>query len=390
MAKRFQLPVFVTVSLGLMFLFMACGGSSGGGGDVVYEGSTDPAVADSTNATVLAEYGIGSLEAGFPLAGPFVTPPPEKVRVLSAEPLIPYWETTVTVDVPSEAVYYGNDYDSKYGSGTADIDGSMTMVLGNNTAADANTWYIVEVELDGSIYFDDFCTGDQPAITGRVTIPYGLFTFSGNAAFLLSTMEIPDDPGFPIWEEVLMTFTKISVTDGEESWSLGEGEWEMTLFAGSWVDLDIISMTVGYQGDTFKLEDTNLYVEMNDDPPQPAALRVRAVPAFMGTEYTIINISGIDYKAGTFYHPDLGVIEFAGNLLESDPPGDLVEGNLTFYSTMGATLYNIWFDYDDDDDNIYDPATYYRLDIDEYTERGYFIDGSFIPTDLAPLIPIIL
>ena len=57
---------------------------------------------------------------------------------------------------------------------------------------------------------------------------------------------------------------------------------------------------------------------------------------------------------------------------------------------MGATLYNIWFDYDDDDDNIYDPATYYRLDIDEYTERGYFIDGSFIPTDLAPLIPIIL
>ena len=41
MAKRIQFITILTAALGLAFLFMACGGGSGGG-DVTYEGSTDP------------------------------------------------------------------------------------------------------------------------------------------------------------------------------------------------------------------------------------------------------------------------------------------------------------------------------------------------------------
>lgn len=379
MAKRYQFVVSVTAVLGLMFLFMACGSGGGGGGDVTYEGSTDPAVADSTTVTALAEYGMGALESGFPLAGPFVTPPPGMVMIgLAAQPLVADFTTTVTIPVPPEAVYNGSDYDSKSGTGTADIDGSMTMLLGNNVAADANTWFIVEVELDGSILFDTFSTGDDPSITGRVTIPYGLFDFSGDANFSMSTMEIIDDPGFPVWQELEMTFTKISVADDGESWSLGEGDWIMSILPGSSVNLDINSLTVKYEGKTYKLEDTRLDVELSEIIP------LIILPPT--TERTDITITGIDYKAGTFFHHDLGEIQFAGTLREEDPPDDIVQGGLTFYSTMGETLYNIFFAYDKNQGNQA-PATFYNLYIGgDYFEKGYYIDGSFIEDNTAPTI----
>lgn len=385
MKKRYQFVVSVPAVIGLMFLFMACG--SGGGGDVTYDGSTDPAVADSTNATVLAEYGMGSLEAGFPLADPFVIPPPGLMsRGLAAEPLVADFTTTVTIDVPSEAVYYGSDYDSKEGSGTADINGTMELFLGNNIAADANTWFIIEGELDGSIVFDDFSTGGGPALTGTVTVPYGVFEFSGDADFLMSTMEIAGDPGFPVWQELEMTFADLGVSDDGDSWSLGEGDWVMSITTGSSVDLEINSMTVEYDGQTYKVEDTSLSVGFGE--LEPDALSAPAVPTLIGIEYTDISISGIDYKAGTFFHPDLGEFQMAGNLREEDPPEDIVEGSLTFYNTMGATQYRIYFDYDEST-NMYAPATYYNLEmvVSMYEERGYYIDGTFIPSDLAPIIP---
>ena len=117
MPKRFQFITILAAVLGLAFLFMACGGS-GGGSSVTYNGSTDPAVADSTTAPTLAEYGIGSVEAGFPLASPFAAQPPEMMPgSLAAQPLAAAYQTTVTISVPSEAVINGIDY-SPSGSGS--------------------------------------------------------------------------------------------------------------------------------------------------------------------------------------------------------------------------------------------------------------------------------
>lgn len=379
MAKRYQLTVIVTAVLGLMFLFMACGGSGGGGGDVTYSGSTDPAVADSTTATILAEYGMGALEAGFPLAGPFVAPPPGLAMTsLSVQPLAdPVHITTVTIPVPAEAVYDGSDYDGTFGTGTADLNGSLTLNLGNNIAADANTWFVIDGELDGSIVFDDFRVEEGPAITGKITVPYSVFQFSGDANFLMSTMSIPDDPGFIVWQDMDITFTNITVSEEGDSWSLGEGDWSMMITPGSSVDLDINSMTVKYDGSTYKLEDTNLYVEFSE-----------IVPLVIENDtQTDITIAGIGYKAGAFYHPDLGRIWFLGTLHEESPPGDITDGTLTFSDDMGATLFNVYFGYDDTV-NTYAPATFYNLYLSMvmYSERGYYVDGSFIPDDNAPWI----
>ena len=373
MTKRYQIILILAVVSGLMFLFIACGGSSGDN-SVTYSGSTDPAIADSTTAIILAEYGMGTLEAGFPLAGPFITPPPGMLMVgLSAQPLEAAFTTTVTIDVPPQAVYFGSDYDSKYGTGTADINGSMTMLLGNNISADADTWFIVESELDGSIVFDGFRADDGPTVTGTVTVPYGLFEFSGDANFLMSTMSIPDDPGYPVWQELEMTFKRISVSDGSESWSLGEGDWIMSIVPGSSVNLDIYSLTVKYQDKTYKLEDTRLGVAFSE-----------ITPLILTTERTDITILGIDYKAGTFFHHDLGEILFGGTLREENPPGDIVQGDLTFYTILGATLYNIYFGYDYVQGSMA-PATFYNLYIGlDYFEKGYYIDGSFIEDATAP------
>jgi hypothetical protein len=382
MLKRNQVLVSLTVVSGLLFLFMACGGGGGGGGDVSYEGSTDPAVADSTNATILAEYGLGMVEAGFPLGGAFVTPPAMGPVSLSAQPLAATFTTTVTMDIPPDAGYYGSYYNEVYGTGTARIEGSMTMLVGNDIAADADTWFVIEVEFDGSITFDDFRTDDGPDISGTVTIPYGLFTFSGIAEYSMSQGEFLDDPGLPIWEEVELTFSKITVSDDGETWYLGEGEWILSIEPGSSASLDIISMTVKYAGKTYKLETTRVIVTFSETIPLAAA-----EPEIIIIEETDIVITGIDYKAGTLYHPDLGYMEFGGNLHEEDPPGDIISGYLVFHQSPSTVAFNIYFGYDGSI-NMYAPATFYNLymNTEEYAERGYFIDGEFIPSDLAPII----
>jgi hypothetical protein len=375
MSKHFQVVISIVAALALAFMFVACGGSSSGGGDVTYSGSTDPAVADSTTAPTLAEYGIGVLEAGFPLAGPFATPPPGIILTsLSAKPLVVYAETTtVTIPFPPEAVYDGADYDD-VGTGSLDLNGDLTLYLGTYSAG-ADTWEIAYAEMDGSIVFNNFRVDDGPAVTGRVTVPFAQFQFSGEALFEMSSMSIPDDPGFPIWQLLQMTFTNITVSDGGESWSLGEGDWEMEVLFDSYVSLDINSMTVEYQGDTYKLEDTNLYVESGE-----------VVPLAVGswTDYTI---SGVDADNGTFYHPELGVIYFSGDLNEEDPPGDITGGELNFYDAAneGNSQFFIYFGYDEAY-NDGEGATVYELNMDteEYYEIGYFIDGTFIEDPSAP------
>ena len=132
MGKQIRAFISITAVITLAFMFMACGGSSSGGDDIVYEGSTDPAVADSTTAPTLAEYGIGSVEAGFPLVAPFAAQPPEMMPAsLAAQPMFAMHITTVTIALPPEASYYGSDYDSEYGTGIAELGGMLTLSLGN-------------------------------------------------------------------------------------------------------------------------------------------------------------------------------------------------------------------------------------------------------------------
>lgn len=380
MAKRFQFITCVTAVLGLAFLFMACGSGSSGGG-VTYDGSTDPAVADSTTAATLAEFSLGAVEAGFPLAGVFLAQPQEaRPRTIAADPQPVKYNTTVTIQVPNDAVYYGSDYDSKYGTGTAEISGSMTLYLDSWISATADTWYVDYAQLDGSIVFNDFRAGEEPDITGTVTISDSVFYFSGEADFSISGGEFLDDPGLPIWDEVELTFDEITVSDEGDSWNLGEGDCYLDIEEDS-VTLDIYSMTVGYDGSTYKLEDTEVYVEFDEIEPEPAA-----IPQAVTTEQTIIEFQGTKTNNGTFYHPELGVIYFSGELTEEDPPGDLVEGELNFYDAAGEgdSQFYIYFGFDSEYGK--NGATVYELNLDteEFSEIGYFIDGTFIPDPSAP------
>lgn len=371
MVKRFHLFACISAALALAFMFMACGGSGGGGGDIAYEGSTDPAMADSTTAPILAEYSMGAVEAGFPLVTPFVTPPPGMMLgALSAQPLALAATTTVTIPVPPQAVYGGSAYDGTYGTGTADLNGSLTLFLGAESAL-ANTWEVISGELEGSIVFDNFRTEDGPAISGAVTVPSSDFYFSGEALFEMSTMSIPSDPGFPVWQELEMTFTNITVSEDGDSWSLGEGDLYLDISVESSAILDIFSETVEYDGSTYKLENTELNVQSGMDLEGLAASQPLVVP-----ETTNYVISGITTDNGTFYHPELGVVYFYGDLYEESPPGDLVYPSiLSFYDDPdeGIWLFDVHFAYD-----IGEGSTAYWIEVGEdYDEFGYFEDGTF-------------
>ena len=170
--------------------------------------------------------------------------------------------------------------------------------MGNNIASDADTWTIIEVEHAGTIAFDGFRVDEGPALTGTVTVSSGLFTFSGIPEYSVSQADFLNDPGFPIWQVVDMTFTEITLSEGSESWSLGEGDWSMEISLGDWVDIDI----------NYKIEDTNLYVEFSNSIP--AAVPQIVIPV----DQTFIGLSGIDSDNGAFYHPELGLIYYTASI----------------------------------------------------------------------------
>jgi hypothetical protein len=376
MVKRSKLFVSIFAALALALMFMACGGSSSGGGDVTYSGSTDPAVADSTTAATLAEYGMGATEAGFPLAQMFIVPPEVILTGLAAQPQAAYTYTTrLLIPVPAEAVIDGSDY-SGGGAGTAELGGTLNLFMGNNISADADTWTIIDVEHVGTIAFDGFRVDEGPALDGTVTVSSGIFIFSGIADYSVYQANFVSDPGFPLWQAVDMTFTNVTLSEGGESWSLGEGDWSMEISLGNWVDIDINSQTVEYDGSTYKVEDTNLYVEFSE--MIPAAIPQIVVPV----DETSITISGTVSDNGAFYHPVLGLIYFSGSIYEEDPPDEIVSGVLNFYddpSFSGNLLFSVYFGWD-----IVVEDTVYNIFMDGYSERGYFVDGTFMQDDTAP------
>lgn len=386
MSKFWRNSALILSAVVLMFSLMACGGGDGGSDALTYDGSTDPAVADSTTAAILAEFGMGAIEAGFPLTQMFVVPPPELEPLATPNIVIPAFTTQVTQTVPEEAVWDGADY-GMGGAGTADMNGTMTLFLFNFISANADTWWVDRIELDGSIVFDGFSVDeDEPTLSGKVTVISSTFRLSNyDIPFILSSGNFDDDPGFPVWEEAAMTFTDIDLEQGDESWALGEGDWYLQNVPGFSSSLDINSMTVGYEGQTYKIENTNVMVTFEEE------MVVTALePQEIETETTYIEIGGTaGADNGAFYHPELGLIYFSGEITEEDPPGDIVGDYLEFFDAEveGDILFGVYFGYDDSV-NTYAPATFYNLymSTEKYSERGYVIDGSFIQSDLAPLL----
>ena len=157
----------------------------------------------------------------------------------------------------------------------------------------------------------------------------------------------------------------------------------MVIDPGNSVTLDIYSQTVENDGDTYKLEDTSLYVQFG------ALVRsgLSVAEPLVVPEETNFLISGIDALNGAFYHPVLGLIYFAGDLTEESPPDDLTSGELNFYDGADEinAVFHVYFGYDAAY-NGGEGATVYELGMDneDYTEIGYFIDGTFVPDPSAP------
>lgn len=356
MLKGSKGSILVLIMVLFTFSVVACGGGSSSD-SVTYSGSTDPAVADSTTAATLGEYDMGSLEAGLPVVSPFVMAPASSQAAISAQPQAWTFETTMVMPLPAEAMLYGSDYDEA-GTGTGDLNGTLTLTLGSEDA-EATTWYIDHGELNGNIVFDGFTPDGGPTVSGKVTIPSGTFYFAGaDVGVDIGTGEWLNEPDVLVWLEVDMTFSNLTVTDEGDSWSLGQGILYLKNNPGIAASLDIESQTIEYDGDTYKVEDTNLYVDIEEG-------------------YVVFSISGtgID-ENGTFYHPVLGVTWMSGAIAETDAEG-IVEGELYFYDavTEGNLVFTILFVWDD-----VEGATAYWIDLEDgsYDEFGYYVDGTFV------------
>jgi len=356
---RNSLAVIGTVIL--MLTFIACGGS-GGGSDVTYNGSTDPAVADSSTSTTLTEYGLGVVQAGSPLAEAFLAEPEMVPTALAAGavPLGAY--TTLTIPVPPDAVIDGEGYNMG-GSGTATLKGTMTLYV-NAASAESNTWNVEYGVLHGSIVFNGFSVNGGPTLTGTVTVPDGGFYFSGEAVYSLSDGNFTSDPGLPMWSEVAMTFTNLTVSTGDDSWSLGEGDWFMELSPGEGAYIYINSMTVLYDGSAYKLEDAQLTINLYPGE---------------GTEYDIAGDSN-DYA--TFYHPALGKVWFDASVGVGEATGEIDFGGAGFYdgpSELDNQLVEVEFTWDDGYGDSGATAYWIGVYLEEVDLYGYIVDGVYTP-----------
>lgn len=366
MKRRMRTTFCLLTAFALAFSFMACGGGGGGGSDAVtYSGNTDPAVADSTNAVTLADYSLGVMQAGSPLADAFLALPSSvptslAVQSLSVVPLEAYAATTtVTIPVPAEAILYGNSY-SEAGTGAADLNGSLTLYLGADSA-EAATWYVTRGSLNGSIVYSGFSTDSGPTMTGTVSVSDGGFYFYGSGQFDMPSMSFLDDPGDIVWNNYGdLTFSNIAVSYGSDSWSLGQGDWRIDVAAGSGLEIDIYSMTVEYAGSTYRYENT--YQDYS-----------RTSRSFSGPY--------VDIPHATFYHPVLGKIWLSANLTINGSIDEISTGLLSFYDAVDGeiSLFDVHYAYDAAYNNNEGANTYYIDGPGDFEETGHIVEGVYTP-----------
>jgi hypothetical protein len=363
----------ITLMAAFVLLLASVGCGGGGGDSVTYNGNTDPAVADSTTATPLAQAGLNASSAGFPVVQAFFTQEPgaeSSAASLAAQPLVAYDGTYVTVQIPSGAVIDGAAMGG--GDGTMTLAGTITMWVEDRSAG-GTTWTIststANATMNGTVKFNGYYNGiggPEEMITGTVTVADTSLEFS-NAPIEFPSADIgsvlEDYVELPIFTDIAITFTHLTVGTGSDSYSLGEGDMEFTL-APPYIDLNIYSLTAEGGGESYHLEDTNVYVEFISDGDD-------------------ITVQGIESDYATVFHPTLGQFYFYAELTEEDPPGDITSGYLEISEDGVDSKFRFYVDYDD----IY--GTYYNSFTDGgggdvLVEKGYLTDWEFIPNAGAP------
>ena len=346
----------------LLLASIGCGGGGSSSAVTTYDGNTDPAVADSTTATPLAQAGLDASSAGFPVVQAFFMEEPVAAPV--AAPLAPGYDGTyVIMQIPSDAIIDGADLGG--GGGTMTLAGSILMWVEDRSAGGA-TWTIANATMNGSITFNGYYNGmgsTEEQLTGTVSVSDTSVVFSNDP------VEIPlADIGpaivnyidFPIFTDVAITFTHLTVGTGADSYSLGEGDMEITLGVG-YVDVIVNSLAAEGGGESVKLEDSQVYV-------------------LFGPGGADITIEGdVDYYA-TVYHSTLGKFYFHAAIIEDDTVGDIVSGSLEV--SEDGIVEDFYFDLalDSADRTFYNSFTFGGT----LVEKGWLDDWEFIPDAGAP------
>lgn len=363
MKKNLTTTLSILMVLAMAFSFIACGG--GGSSSVLtYDGNTDPAVADSTTATPLAQAGLNSAAAGFPVVQAFFMEEPG-AEPAAAQPLVAYDGTFVTIQIPSDAVI-----DGAYlgGDGTMTLAGTVTMWV-QEVSAGAVTWTVTDAVMNGTVTFDGYYNGAgsvEEQLTGTVTVTDTDIVFSNDPVeFPLADIgSIQDYIDFPIFTDVAITFTHLTVGTGADSYSLGEGDLEFALGEFD-VEVYINTLTVSFGGETYKIVDGLIYVAFGPD----------------GVDIMIGGID-IDSDYATVYHPTLGMFYFYASFFEDDLVGDITSGNFEISEDGSTSIAEFIVEYDEE---IW--GTYYNLLVDgedNPVEKGYLLDWEFIPDPAVP------
>jgi hypothetical protein len=339
---------------------MACGGSDSTGtlGGVTYDGNTAPAVADSTTATSLVQTALDSVSSGFPVVQSLFMSDPGSNPAAVPQAEFTYTETFV-MPIPAEAIVYGMD-------GTMTPSGNLTLLVGSDTMGD--TWTVVQTTMNGNMVFDGFT--NEPGgetVTGSVSVTNANIIWpDGPVVYSVSEQDFTGDPGMFVITYANLTFSNVTVDAGTaDAYSLGGGDLEVSMGVDS-VDVTINTLTVEHDGETSKVEDTNVNVVFTSDPEGDA-----------------ITISGIDAKYGVVYDATHGWIYFSATLTEERPPDAVTYGYIEL-STDGVDPDAYYYiDYNPTD------GTHYNLYVGgTLVEKGYWVDWEMTPDPNAPdIIP---
>lgn len=352
---------FVTILAVAAFsasLLMACGGSDGAAtlGAVTYDGSTDPAVADSTTATPITQNALDSVASGFPVVQSLFMSDPGSASPAVAQAVYAYTGTYV-MPIPAEAIVYGD-------MGTMLPTGNLTLHVGSDTNGD--TWTVLTTTMNGTMVFDGFTNEtDGETVTGAVGVTNANIMWSNDPViYSVSEQDFTGDPGMFFITYANLTFSNLTVDAGTaDAYSLGGGDLEVSLFSDN-ADVTINMLTVEHDGETSKVEDTNVNVFFMSNPD--------------GDQITI---SGIDADYGVVYDSTYGWIYFSANLTEERPP-DAVTGGYIELSTDGVDPDAYYYL-----DHNLTYGTYYNLYVsDTLVEKGYWVDWEMTPDPNAPTI----
>jgi len=367
--KRGMAKVMVPiVLLGLMIVQIGCGGGGSSSDSVNYNGSNDPAVADSTTATPLAQTGLNASSAGFPVVQAFFMEDPGAEPV-SVQPLADYAGTDVTLQIPSDAVFDGADMGG--GEGTMKLAGSLLLWVEDRSAG-GMTWTIANATMNGSITFNGYYNGMgsvEEQLAGTVAVTDTSVIFSNDPVeFPLTDLgpAIVNYLDLPTFTDIAVTFTDLTVGTGADSYSLGEGDLEISL-GSSGVDVVINSLTAEGGGESYKIEDGHINVSFTLDGDD-----------------IVIDGSASDYM--TVYHSTLGMFYFYASFIEDDQVGDITSGifEISEDGLVADVLFHVSYNPTD--------LTYYNSFMDlgsgwEIIEKGYLLDWEFTPDPTAPDVP---